>query len=227
MILSLADQAYNAIKRDIVTCVLDPGLQIAQSHLVERYQMGLTPIREALKRLEQENLVQSIPRFGYVISPITIEDLQDIFEMRLILEKAAARLAILRASDEQIEAIRKNSTFTYRYQDRKSYEEFLDMNTEFHTSVALTTGNRRLSETLSRLLDSMIRIFYLGLEWKDSAEEMQQEHMTLSDALVKRDADLAEQIIEDQINHSRLRIEQMLTQRILVRSKTTLAKLIK
>lgn len=227
MILSLADQAYNAIKRDIVTCVLDPGVQIAQSHLVERYQMGLTPIREALKRLEQENLVQSIPRFGYVIAPITIEDLQDIFEMRLILEKAAARLAISRASEEQIEAIRKSSNFTYRYQDRGSYEEFLEMNNEFHTSVALTTGNRRLSETLSRLLDSMIRIFYLGLEWKDSAEEMQQEHMILSNALVKRDADLAEQIIEDQINRSRQRIEQMLTERILVRSKTTLAKLIK
>jgi len=221
---SLAEQAYNLIKRDIITCALDPGLQIAQSHLVERYQMSLTPVRDALKRLEQENLVQSIPRFGYIIAPITIEDVQDIFEMRLILEKSVARLAAQRASQQQLETIHKSAHFTYRYQDRQSYQEFLELNAEFHTSIAFTTGNRRLSESIARLLDGMTRIFHLGLELKDSGEEMQSEHIRLSEALVKRDADAAEALVVEQINRSQQRIEQMLTQRILVRSQTTLVK---
>jgi DNA-binding GntR family transcriptional regulator len=221
---SLADQAYLAIKRDIITCILDPGLQIAQSHLVERYQMGITPIREALKRLEQEALVQSIPRFGYIIAPVTIEDVQDIFEMRLILEKASARLAAQRATNLQLENIQKNAGFTYRYHDHQSYQEFLDLNAEFHTSIAFTSGNRRLSEAIGRLLDSMMRIFHLGLELRDSAEEMQSEHLQLADALSARDADRAEQIMQAQVIRSQQRIEQMLTQRIMVRSQTILSK---
>lgn len=221
---SLADQAYLAIKRDIITCILDPGLQIAQSHLVERYQMGVTPIREALKRLEQEALVQSIPRFGYIIAPVTIEDVQDIFEMRLILEKASARLATQRATQLQLENIQKSAGFTYRYQDHQSYQEFLDLNAEFHTSIAFTTGNRRLSESIGRLLDSMMRIFHLGLELRDSAEEMQSEHLQLAEALTARAADRAEQIMQEQVLRSQQRIEQMLTQRIMVRSQTILSK---
>lgn len=221
---SLAEQAYQLLRRDIIQCALEPGLMVAQSQLVERYQLSTTPVREALKRLEMEGYVQSIPRFGYLVAPVTVEDIENIYELRLFLEKPAVRLAAQRASAEQIEEIRKNAQFTYRYKDTQSYQQFLEANVDFHTMIAMTSGNKRLAETIRRLLDEMNRIFHLGLDVRDSAEEMKNEHVALAGALVSRNAELAEQIMEDQIRRSQQRVLEMLNQRTSVRTRTTLTK---
>ena len=88
---SLAGQVYEAIKKDIISCALRPGQQIAQQQLAERYGAGITPVREALPKLTREGLVLTIPRFGYLVTTITISDVAEIFELRAILESAAAR----------------------------------------------------------------------------------------------------------------------------------------
>lgn len=211
---SIAEQAYWKIKRDILTCELEAGAQIVQSQLVERYQMGITPIREALKRIEQEGYLQSIPRYGYVISPITIADVQNIYELRLILEKPSVQLAITRASDSTLEKIRESADFTYHYRDRESYLKFLSMNTAFHVSIAQASENKKLADMIARTLDEMTRIFNLGLDLRDSGDEMRREHILLANALLKRDAELAEQILHDQITRSQERVIERLVERI-------------
>jgi DNA-binding GntR family transcriptional regulator len=221
---SLAEQAYQLIRRDILLCKLEPGLTIAQAQLVQAYGLSTTPVREALKRLEQEGYVQSIPRFGYLITPVTVEDIENIYELRLILEKSAIRLAAKRASESELLEIEKNAQFTYRYKDTQSYQSFLETNVSFHTAIALTSGNRRLADHISRLLDDMTRIFHLGLELRDSAEEMKNEHIALASALLKRDADLAEQITEDQIQRSQQRVLEMLNQHRSIQTQTNLYK---
>ncbi len=222
---SLSDQAYQLIRRDILTCALEPGLMVAQAQLVETYNLSTTPVREALKRLEQEGYVQSLPRFGYLITPVTVEDIENIYELRLLLEKPAIRLAAQRASDAQLAQIQRDAQFTYRYKDTQSYLEFLQANIAFHTQLAMTSGNRRLGENIARLLEDMTRIFHLGLDLRDSAEEMKNEHTALAGALAARNADLAEQIMEDQIRRSQQRVLEMLNQRSNIRTQTTLSKL--
>jgi len=211
---SLAHQAYTALRKDILTCELDPGSTIAQSQLVKRYDFGLTPVREALKRLEQEGYVQSIPRFGYLITPITLKDVEDLYDLRLILEQSAVRMAIQRASDEQLAQIQQQATFTYKFKNRLSYLQFLEHNISFHVSIALASGNRKLAEMLANVLNEMTRIFNLGLDLRDSAEEMRNEHILLAAALVQRDIQSAEQIVQDQIVLSRQRVVEMLVQRL-------------
>jgi len=211
---SLANQAYTALKKDILTCELDPGSTIAQSQLVKRYDFGLTPVREALKRLEQEGYVQSIPRFGYLITAITLKDVEDLYDLRLILEQSAVRMAIQRATDEQLAQIQEKATFTYKFKNRLSYLQFLDHNISFHVAIALASRNRKLAEMLANVLNEMTRIFNLGLDLRDSAEEMRNEHITLAAALAKRDILQAEQIVQDQIMLSRQRVVEMLVQRL-------------
>lgn len=211
---SLANQAYAALKKDILTCELDPGSTIAQSQLVKRYDFSLTPVREALKRLEQEGYVQSIPRFGYLITPVTLKDVEDLYDLRLILEQSAVRMAIQRASAEQLAQIQQKATFTYKFKNRLSYLQFLEHNISFHVSIALASGNRKLAEMLANVLNEMTRIFNLGLDLRDSAEEMRNEHIVLAAALAQRDIQLAEQIVQDQIVLSRQRVVEMLVQRL-------------
>lgn len=211
---SLANQAYTALKKDIVTCELDPGSTIAQSQLVKRYDFGHTPVREALKRLEQEGYVQSIPRFGYLITPITLKDVEDLYDLRLILEQSAVRMAIQRATDEQLAQIQEKATFTYKFKNRTTYLQFLEHNINFHVSIALASRNRKLAEMLANVLSEMTRIFNLGLDLRDSAEEMRNEHIVLAAALAKREIQQAEQIVQDQIMLSRQRVVEMLVQRL-------------
>jgi len=211
---SLSDQAYETIKSEIITCVLEPGQQIAQSQLAERYQVGTTPIREALQRLAQEGFVQPIPRFGYVVSSITFNDLHEIYELRTILESAAVRLAAMRGTDKQLQEIARAAGFTYVYRERQSYSDFLALNAEFHRSIAGVAGNRRLVDLISRLLDELTRVFHLGLDLRDSAEEMRDEHLALAKALCDHDPDRAEQLVQSQITRSQQRVLEALTHRL-------------
>jgi len=212
---SLTAQAYEALKADIITCAFEPGQRIAQSVLAEAYGLGTTPIREALQRLAQEGLVQPVPRFGYIVSPITLADVHEMFELRGIVEAAAARIAAVRGPQEQLAQLRADANFTYVYQNRQSYIEFLEHNADFHRSIARAAGNERLLALVSRLLDDMTRVFHLGLDLQDSADEMRDEHVALAQALLEREPERAEQIAQDQIRRSEERVAAALVSRLV------------
>jgi DNA-binding GntR family transcriptional regulator len=218
---SLTDQAYELLKNDILTCRIMPGEQIAQAQLVERFGIGLSPVREALQRLAQEGYVQSIPRFGYLISPVTIADVQELFELRQILECAAVRLAVERGTEEDIRKLNNKADFTYVYHNHESYSDFLQRNNEFHRNIATLSGNQRLVDVISRVLGELLRLFHLGLDLRDSAEEMREEHVELVTALLERDGDLAEEIVQKQIIRSQERIIEALVQRARTVKGTT------
>lgn len=208
--ISLAQKAYEMIRTDIVTCVLAPGEQVAQPQLVDRYQLGNTPIREALQRLAREGFVEPLPRFGYVVTPVTLADVREMFELRAILEAAAVRLASGRSSDEQLMRVAETAEFTYVYHNRASYSEFLSRNEEFHRSVAVAAGNQRLVDAVSKVLGELTRVFHLGLDLRDSAEEMREEHVLLAQALRSREADRAAEVLSAQIARSLQRVTEAL-----------------
>ena len=208
---SLSEQAYQLIKRDIVYCTLKPGQLIAQAALTEAYHVGVTPIREALRQLAQEGFVQSVPRLGYIVSLITVKDVEEMFEMRVLLETAAVRLAVARATEEQLTAISEEADFTYTFKDTRSYSEFVKQNARLHHQIAWMSGNKRLADSIEKTLNELNRVFHLGLDYRDSAEEMHEDHTQLARALSARDADMAEEIIRREIERSRQRVLKALS----------------
>jgi DNA-binding GntR family transcriptional regulator len=208
--MSIAQKAYDLIRGEILNCTLAPGQQIVQARLVEKYGLGLTPIREALQRLAHEGLVQPYPRFGYIVSPVTEELVRHLYEVRMVLETAAVRLAVDRASDAQLRQVAETARFTYVFKDHAQYMRFLEQNAAFHDSIAILAGNPRLAEMLRGLLAELSRIFHLGLELRDSAAEMQSEHSTLATALLARDGDRAGQLMREQIARSQQRVLEAL-----------------
>jgi DNA-binding GntR family transcriptional regulator len=210
MRLTLAQKAYEQIKSDIITCAYLPGLQIVQPQLVEKYAYGITPIREALHRLAQEGFLQPIPRYGYVVIPISIPDVNQIYELRSILEPAAARIAAQTASQEDLEQLLKDADFSYVAGDRQSTIDFVKNNAKFHLSFAIATGNRRLVEATSKTLDEMARIFFLGLNFREMSQEVRDEHRAIAAAIYHRDPDKAEKTSREEIAHSKERILDVL-----------------
>lgn len=135
-------------------------------------------------------------------------DVRDLFEMRLLLEPAAAELAATRASQEELAALHDLAHESYVPGDPHSYERFLERNREFHVRVAQAAGNERLASTLRVLLEEMQRLFFISLSRNDdgTATELVHEHHELHDALLARDAARARQIVIDQIEASRSRV---------------------
>lgn len=193
--------AYQTLKREILECVLPPGCEIYEGETADRLGMSKTPIREALGMLIHEGFVEVRPRQGYRVTEVTIADVQDTFQMRLLLEPAAAELAAERATPEQLQMLRA----LVEQPEDGTYEERVSSITQFHEILADASGSPRLAGTLRNLLDEVHRLFFLGLELNDVLSH-RSEHRELLDALLKGNHHLAGEIARRQVEEGRLRI---------------------
>ena len=211
---SQAERAYESIKRAVIRCELQPGSQVTEEELAERFSIGRAAVRPALKRLYQEQLVHAASLRRYVIAPITIKEAQDVFEMRMLLEPAAARKAAGKVDAAQLRRLDELCRAHYETGDRDSAEAFLAANTEFHVTVARASGNAILAETIAMLLDREARLNHLSHMLRDRNVDAFHEHSELVDALVAGDADRAECVMADGIRAARsFVLEAMLSSR--------------
>ncbi len=209
---SLVDRAYLRLRQEILTCVLPPGHVVSERTLAQRYAMSKTPIREALTRVCHEGLAQRLSGRGYIIAPITIQYIRDLFDLRLVLEVAAAERAARQAAPALIAALREMSAASYCLDDPESHVSFLRTNRRFHLTLAEAAANRRLVEILEVLLIEMERLFHLGLRLRDSSQEMRREHQELVAALERGDVAETREAMMRQINASRDRILEAILQ---------------
>lgn len=210
---STTGRVYAQLKREILTCELPPGSSLYEGQLAERLAVSKTPVRDALGMLAHEGFVTVQPRQGYRVADITLSDVQEVFQMRLLLEPAAAELAAERATAEQLKRLQNLAEESYVYGDVPTYEEFVVKNREFHVLLAEASGNGRLAAALRNLLEEMQRLFLFGLDIRDSAQEQIHEHRELVDALLKGNHHMARDIATRQIETSRKRVlEALLTE---------------
>lgn len=200
---SLAETAYETIKRAIIRCDLEPGQYVSEAYLAERFQLSRAVIRPALKRLYQEQLVQTDSGQRYLVPPITLKDAYDLFELRLLLEPAAARRAADKVDAAQIERLVELCHATYQPGNRESAEAFLRDNREFHVTVARASGNALMAEVIANLLDREERLNHLAHVLQDRNDAAYHEHQELVDALIARDGDRAEKVMADGVADSR------------------------
>lgn len=204
--ISLAEQAYLRIRHEILICILSPGEIVSERELADRYEMSKTPIREALTQICRERLMQRLQGRGYMVSPITIKEIHDLFDMRLILEVAAVERAVQHPSPTHLAKLKAMSGIGYSIDDLDSQIKFLEANRSFHLILAEAAGNQRLVRTLKALLIEMDRLFHLGLRLKDSSEEMTEEHVEVVASLESGDVELVRNVIIKQILASKKRI---------------------
>jgi DNA-binding GntR family transcriptional regulator len=199
----LSDRAYERIRHDIISCVLAPGAEISETQLCSQYRIGKAPVRMALNRLAHDGLVRAIPRRGYRVAPITVKDVHDVFELRLMLEPTAARMAAGKIGAQRMRVLDEVARSSYQPGDPGSTSRFLEASKAFHVAIARATGNARLAEAIERLLDDMTRLLHLGLGLRDRSQELSRAHRALVKALARGDGDTAERICREQIETAR------------------------
>lgn len=198
---SSKQRVYRALKSDIVRGVFDMGERLNESQLALKYGVSKTPVREALSVLQQEGLVEVMPRVGYLTSRVTVQDIDDIFDLRKIVEAVSAERAATTITEEALQRL-EQLHFGFQAGDRDSYLRFLDENVVFHCTIAEASGNRRLVEVVARLLEQMQRLVILRLDLSDSLDELVAEHHQLLVALRQRDPNRARDLMVSDIANS-------------------------
>jgi DNA-binding GntR family transcriptional regulator len=200
-------EAYLEIKRRILDLRMPPGSDFNEGELVADLGLSKTPIREALARLRQEQLVDAVARSGYRVTPVTLKDARELLVLRTLLEGEAAALAASNGADlSHLKKLESLCHESYNPQDRSSVAAFLGANFDFHMAVARLSGNTRLAETLRTVLEQLERVMHLGLSLSSRADEIVHEHKELVAAILSGDADAARETSVTQSRSSQLMV---------------------
>ncbi|MCL4371271.1 MAG: GntR family transcriptional regulator, partial [Chloroflexi bacterium] len=192
---SRADSVYDAIKADIVSLKARPGSMIQEEALAQRLGVSRTPVREALRRLGQEGLVQTLPKKGTIIAGITIGDIREVFQIRLALEPLAARLATENFPREEISRLRAGHVPPTPPRTG-IVADYLDL----HACIRRHCGNERLRSILELLNLDVSRV--LGTANVHHQMRSLEHHLRIIDALESRDGAAAEESMRDHILES-------------------------
>ncbi len=196
-----AEEVVNIIRSDIMSLRIPPDTRISIDHLARELGVSQTPIREALSMLEAMGLVTKQHYIGYCSAPqLNRKQLDELYEVRALLEPYAARRTAQRMTDDLAQKLRRLSGAMGPRNQVESYDQFAQLDSELHDAIAAGSGNGIIQESLSRL-HAHFHIFRLRFH-SEVTKEAYSEHEKLVDALTSGDADGAEQAMREHIQKS-------------------------
>ena len=203
---NLVDLAYNEIKRAILDNVFPPGFQAAEVDVAKRLQMSRTPVHEAMARLQEEGLVRIQPRRGILVRGLTSEDVEEIYDVIIALEgAAAARLAQQDAEQRHaLVAALEGETLTMQLAlEGQHLKQWADADEAFHDLLIARCGNRRLQRIVGTVKDQLHRARIFTLNLRPLPVSSGEEHRTLIDAIAAGDLEKASAAARLHRSHAR------------------------
>jgi DNA-binding GntR family transcriptional regulator len=206
--MSLTDEAYEAIKRKIITLEYRPGQYLNEVQVCKSLGIGRTPVHQALHRLMLERLVEIIPRKGLIVRPDSLNEVLALLEARWVIEPYCAGLVVARATRDDIEALRVVIDKARTAAEAADTEAFMSLDVAFHATLSKVAGNQILSELLRTLHDRATRIWYLHVWQRQDMLLTQQEHAAIFEAVARSDKDAAISAMQNHLSSLRRRILQ-------------------
>jgi GntR family transcriptional regulator, rspAB operon transcriptional repressor len=187
----LSDQAYLAIRDLIVTLELPPGAVVSEADLMTRLAMGRTPVREALRSLARERLIDVYPRRGMFVAGVDARDLASLSEARAVLEPAAARLAARRLTESDKAILDQLLAELDALGSTPDERDLINLDRRLHRFVYATARNPFLESTLDEQYTHALRIWFMALDRLPHLDDAVKEHRDILEAIRRGDADQA------------------------------------
>lgn len=182
----------NAIKRGI----LEPGERLMEVQLAEELGISRTPVREAIRKLEQEGYVIMMPRRGTYVSSLSVHDVKEIFEIRSALETLAAVLATMRIEPEELDKLRALLTEIEGHIKNNDMDKIVATDIEFHGLLYQVSRNERLVAIISNLMEQLARFRTLSMSYPGRLQETLAEHRAMVEAIAAGNEDAAREAAE-------------------------------
>jgi DNA-binding GntR family transcriptional regulator len=194
---SQVERAYRDIKAGIVSGRYRPGAPLSEVALAAEHGMSRTPVREGLSRLWTEHYLDRVAGHGYFVARVTVQSIHDTFDVRRLLEGAAAARAATLATGEEIAQLRTLAAFPIVQGDYRRAEA---ANARFHLAVAAAAHNRLAVELVERCLAQIDRFMSLGVSFGPFQAAATGAHLAIVDAIAARDPELARARMEDHLD---------------------------
>ena len=193
------------LQRDILTGKFRPGEKLTEQALCEQYGVSRTPIREALRQLEADGLVENILNRGAFVIGMSQQDYEDMFELRKAYEIQAVRWAIRRITDEEMERLEETFEFMEFYTMRNDIDKMLVINAGFHQVIYEASHNRMLQRLLSSY-QTFLKYRDSGMVYEsDYLTTVLEEHRAIFKAFIDRDEKAGAEAMERHINRAKER----------------------
>lgn len=203
--VSLADQVFEHIETDILLGKYQRGEILTESRLSAELGVSRTPIREALRRLLQENLIEETGK-GSVVIGITENDLADIFLVRSKLESLAVEVAVSKAKDQDIARLKEVVELQEFYLGKRDADQIKSMDNKFHDLIYRIGGSTIFYEILVPLHKKIQKYRKASVENKSRATASVKEHRALYEAIAARDSENASRLALEHINNAYMHI---------------------
>jgi len=163
-------QAYEKIKRAIVTLHFEMGKNINEQELCLEFALGRTPVREALQLLASEGLVVIVPRKGVYVSYVSLEDFQKIYESRLMIETFCISEATQKISDAEIQRLKQLIEDSEHLVDARDIEGLLNLDREIHMGIVKSLNNHYIEQIAGQVYDLVTRMWFLSFRTRTQKE---------------------------------------------------------
>jgi len=198
-ISNLKERAYKVIREKIINCELAPGELLNEKALISEIGTSRTPIREALNRLEQENLIRIIPRRGVFVSDISLKDIMDIYQVRENIDPFVVQLATPLAPEERLLYYKKQ----FENLDLNDFWHSIAIDREFHYFIAKSCNNKYLLQMLENIYAQSQRIRILSSRLPKRIQDSTNEHLNIISYMVQRNELKAAEAMKIHILNSR------------------------
>lgn len=207
---SLRAKVFSRIQNDILNGVYQPGDSLTEKKLCEELGVSRTPVREAIRQLELEELVQSTPNKGAVVTGVTSKDIEEIYIIRMMIEGLAARWATEHITPKEIQELKDALDLEEFYTMKKDAEHILKFDSRFHDILFKASKSKPLMHMLGTFHHYVQRARNASFESPDRAKKVLDEHKAILDAVVKGDADRAEKVTKEHVKNASIAYKKLI-----------------
>lgn len=203
---SLRVKVFTQLQNDILNGKYQPGESIIETKLSEEMGVSRTPIREAIRQLELEGLVQSIPNKGVFVQGVSAQDIEDIYTIRMMIEGLAARWATEKMTDEELVELKEALELEEFYTTKNDIQHLLQFDSRFHEIIFRASKSKPLMHTLSTFHHYVQRARNVSFSDPERARKVLEEHRAILQALMERDAEKAERLTTEHVRNASMNL---------------------
>lgn len=208
--LPLRDVVFNTLREAILKGDLKPGERLMELQLASQLGVSRTPIREAIRMLEQEGLAVTMPRKGAEVAKMTLKGMEDVLEIRAALDELASQLACERMTEAQMECLQARKVDFEKSLATGKVKAIAEADVNFHDVIYEATGNPKLVNMLNNLREQIYRYRVEYLKDEKNYPKLIEEHEAIYQALVNRNKDAARTSIAEHVENQAIAVKEVI-----------------
>ena len=197
----LREVIFNTLREAIIVGELKPGERLMEVRLADKMGVSRTPVREAIRKLEIDGLVEMLPRKGAHVADLSVKDIMDVLEVRSTLDGLASSLSAERITDDEIKELKHVQSQFVNYIEKDNLQGSIKKDVEFHDIIYRSSRNEKLILIANNLREQVQRFRVIYLKDFSSSKELVKEHMDILDAIIRKDPEASKMYAQRHINN--------------------------